>query len=174
MTDLPLLPPEPTAPPATLLPSTVQHGRAWKATRRAPWIATATELPHHRLHDTRAPSWLVSPRQINAAPALDFTAWARPVLAVLCPVCRKHPGQWCVRSSGHRAMDLYPARRTTADRAFMKQRGPEASIGLVDGRWLTGPLARAVPASPVSPPESATLGDAGHGDHAQDHQPVSA
>lgn len=144
MTNLPLLPPEPPkAAPATLLPFAVQHGRAWKATRRAPWIAAATELPHHRLHDARAPSWLVSPRQIDVAPDLGFTAWAHPVLAVPCPTCRKRTGQWCARPSGHRAMGLHAARRTAADRAFMDQHGTRASIGLVDGRWAVDPLGRA-------------------------------
>jgi hypothetical protein len=143
MTDLPPLPPDPGTPPATLLPFAVQHGRAWKATRRAPWTTTATELLHHRLHDTRAPSWLVSSQQIDAAPALDFTAWAHPVLAVPCPICGKRTGQWCVRPSGHRAMDLHAGRRTQADRAFIDQHGPKASIGLVDGRWTVDPLGRA-------------------------------
>ncbi len=146
MTDLPPLPPEPPAPQAssaTLLPFTVQHGHAWKATRRAPWIATAAELPHHRLHDARAPSWLVSPQQIDRAPALDFTAWAHPVLAVPCPTCRRRVGQWCARPSGHRAMDLHAARRTTADRAFIDRHGPNASLALVDGRWTVDPLGRA-------------------------------
>ena len=149
MTDLPPLPPEPPAPPAppeppaTLLPFAVQHGRAWKATRRASWIATATALPHHRLHDARAPSWLVSPQQIDAAPALDFTAWAHPVLAVPCPTCGKRTGQWCVRPSGHRAMDLHAARRASADRAFVERHGTRASLALVDGRWTVDPLGRA-------------------------------
>jgi hypothetical protein len=39
-------------------------------------------------------------------------------------------------------MDLHTARRTVADRAFMEQHGPEASISLVDGRWTVDPLGR--------------------------------
>ena len=51
MTDLPPQPPEPASDPATLLPFTVQHGRAWKATRRAPWIAPAAEPLHEPARD---------------------------------------------------------------------------------------------------------------------------
>lgn len=163
MTDLP---PDPATAPATLLPFTVQHGRAWKATRRAPWIAPATEPRSHRLHDTRAPSWLVSVQQIDAPPALDFTAWAHPVLAVPCPTCRRRVGRWCVRPSGHRAMDLHAARRAAADRAFMEQHGATASLALVDGRWLIDSLGRAgirprpeEPSGDLTPPWDDTTQD---------------
>ncbi len=91
----------------------------------------------------RAPSWLVSPQQIDAAPVPDFTAWAHPVLAVSCPTCRRRVGQWCARPSGHRAMDLHAARRAKADRASMERYGTSASLALVDGRWIVDPMGRA-------------------------------
>ena len=40
-------------------------------------------------------------------------------------------------------MDLHAARRASADRAFIDQHGPKASLALVDGRWTVDPLGRA-------------------------------
>lgn len=139
---MPDQPPSTPTPSAALLPFTVQHGRAWKATRRAPWVAPATDPPRHRLHDARGPSWLVS-LQIDAPPLLDFTAWAHPVLAVPCPACGRRAGTRCARPSGHQASDLHAARRTLADQEFVDKHGPKASVELVDGRWVIDPLGRA-------------------------------
>ncbi len=40
---MPYLPSNPPEPSAAVLPFMAQHGRAWKATRRAPWIVSAFE-----------------------------------------------------------------------------------------------------------------------------------
>lgn len=63
-----------------------------------------------------APSWV------------DFTAFRHPVLAVRCPQCLRNPGAWCVRPSGHKAMDLHDARKKHADEVFVAQYGPDAWI----------------------------------------------
>lgn len=67
---------------------------------------------------------------------IEFTAFPHPVLAVACPVCRKPQGAWCVRPSGHRAMEFHLPRRQAADRAFIAQHGEEAAIQRdEDGQW---------------------------------------
>lgn len=67
--------------------------------------------------------------------ALDFTAFAHPVLAVTCPTCRKKPGAMCHRPSGHRASDFHSSRRAEADRVFVAQHGPEAGIDRTPTGW---------------------------------------
>lgn len=54
---------------------------------------------------------------------LDFTIHSHPVLAVPCPVCHANEGVWCIRPSGHRAMDLHLARGTLADEEFIRLHG---------------------------------------------------
>ena len=67
----------------------------------------------------------------------DFTAYRHPVLAVPCGECRAAAGAWCTRPSGHRAADLHLSRRMAADRVFVAQHGPDATIRFDDdlGRW---------------------------------------
>ena len=67
----------------------------------------------------------------------DFTTHKHPVLAVPCPDCRAAGGAWCTRPSGHRAADLHLSRRMAADRVFVAQHGPDATIRFDDdlGRW---------------------------------------
>ena len=67
----------------------------------------------------------------------DFTAHKHPVLAVPCGDCRATAGAWCTRPSGHRAADLHLSRRIAADRTFIVQHGPDATIRYdADlGRW---------------------------------------
>ena len=138
------MPDDPHAPPtATLLPFTAQHGRAWQATRAAPWVAPATSPEGHRVHDARAPTWRLG-LQVDAAPSLDFTAWAHPVLAVPCPTCGRRAGARCVRPSGHQASDLHAARRALADRAFVDKHGPKASVELVDDTFRTASVSSSI------------------------------
>lgn len=73
----------------------------------------------------------------------DFTAHRHPVLAVRCPTCGTAPGLWCRRPSGHRANDLYAARRAEADRLFIEQHGEMAAIIHIASGWLIDPRARA-------------------------------
>lgn len=65
----------------------------------------------------------------------DFTAHRRPVLTVPCPDCGKRAGAWCIRPSCHKAMDLHIARNAEADRVFIEQHGPDASIELIGDGW---------------------------------------
>ncbi len=58
----------------------------------------------------------------------DFTIHKHPVLAVPCGDCRATAGAWCTRPSGHRAADLHLSRRMAADRTFIVQHGPDATI----------------------------------------------
>lgn len=74
----------------------------------------------------------------------DFTAHRHPVLAVRCPVCGKAPGLWCVRPSGHRANELHTPRRAEADRLFIEQHGPDASIVRLGDEWVIDPRGRLV------------------------------
>lgn len=72
----------------------------------------------------------------------DFTAHRHPVLTVRCPECDRAPGVWCRRPSGHRASDLHQRRYTEADRAFVDQHGPDASVARDDDGWLIDPRGR--------------------------------
>lgn len=72
----------------------------------------------------------------------DFTAHRHPVLAVRCPDCRRAPGNWCRRPSGHMASDLHASRKTEADRVFIAQHGPDASIERIGGGWAVDPRGR--------------------------------
>lgn len=72
----------------------------------------------------------------------DFTAHRYPVLAVRCPDCGKFPGLWCIRSSGHRSNDLHISRKAEADRVFVDQHGPDASIEFSEDMWLINPQGR--------------------------------
>lgn len=72
----------------------------------------------------------------------DFTAYKHPVLAVPCPDCGKQAGAWCIRPSGHKAMDLHMARKAEADRVFIEQHGPDASIKRVGDSWAIDPRGR--------------------------------
>jgi len=72
----------------------------------------------------------------------DFCAHRHPVLAVRCPDCGKAPGLWCVRPSGHRANELHLSRRAEADRVFIEQHGPEASIERDRDGWTINPHGR--------------------------------
>ncbi len=72
-------------------------------------------------------------------PMADFTAFSHRVLAVPCPDCRARAGAWCARPPGHRASDFHAAREAEADRVFLEQHGPDASIIRdVDG-WRVDP-----------------------------------
>ena len=73
----------------------------------------------------------------------NFTAHRHPVRAVRCPDCGRAPGLWCCRPSGHRASDLHLRRKAEADRVFIDQHGPEASIARVGERWAIDPEGRA-------------------------------
>lgn len=75
-------------------------------------------------------------------PAVDFTAYRHPVLAVPCPTCCASVGAWCKRPSGHRAADLHDARGVDADRAFIRQHGATASIQRDGARWIIDPHGR--------------------------------
>lgn len=73
---------------------------------------------------------------------LDFTAHRHPVLAVRCPDCGRMPGVWCRRPNGHMASDFHHSRKVEADRVFIDQPGPDASI-LCDGDgWIVDPRGR--------------------------------
>ena len=72
----------------------------------------------------------------------DFTRHPHPVLAVPCPDCGKRAGAWCIRPSGHRAMDFHLSRKAEADRAFIEQHGPDASIERVGDGWAIDPRGR--------------------------------
>ncbi|AVL51256.1 hypothetical protein CEP88_00425 (plasmid) [Roseobacter denitrificans] len=74
---------------------------------------------------------------------IDFTAYRHPVLAVACPECGKRAGAWCIRPSGHTAMDLHRSRKAEADRVFIDQHGPDASIERVQDSWAIDPQGRA-------------------------------
>ncbi|WP_246082692.1 zinc finger domain-containing protein [Rubellimicrobium rubrum] len=85
------------------------------------------------------PPW-PSGLQIDAPPALDFTIWAHPVLAVPCPTCGAGVGAWCVRPSGHQALDLHSLRCLRADHAFLERYGTGACLTFVaPGQWLVDP-----------------------------------
>ena len=127
---------------AALVRFAARHGRAWKVQLRAAWMDSSAEPGLHRLRNTHGPSWLAA-FKLEAPATPDFTAYAHPVLAVPCPDCRRREGRWCVRPSGHQAMDLHDARRAAADRAFVDQHGPKASVEFVDGRRMVNPLGRA-------------------------------
>ncbi|MCZ4354720.1 hypothetical protein O4H61_19610 [Roseovarius aestuarii] len=73
----------------------------------------------------------------------NFTAHRHPVLAVRCPDCHKAPGIWCVRPSGHKASDLHQSRKAEADRVFIEQHGPDASIERIGESWTIDPWGRA-------------------------------
>ncbi|MCQ0090274.1 MULTISPECIES: hypothetical protein [Rhodobacterales] len=72
----------------------------------------------------------------------DFTAHRHPVLAVRCPDCGKAPGVWCCRPSGHRASDFHLSRKAEADRVFIDQHGPYASIERDGEGWILDPQGR--------------------------------
>lgn len=72
----------------------------------------------------------------------DFTAHRHPVLAVRCPCCGKAPGIWCRRPSGHRANDFHTDRKAEADRLFVEQHGPLASIARSSHGWQIDPQGR--------------------------------
>lgn len=69
----------------------------------------------------------------------DFTAHRLPVLAVRRPDCGKAPGVWCRRPSGHMAKEVHHSRCAEADRVFIEQHGPDASIELSEGEWTVDP-----------------------------------
>ncbi|MDF3855647.1 zinc finger domain-containing protein [Paracoccus pantotrophus] len=73
----------------------------------------------------------------------DFTIHRHPVLAVACPDCGSAAGTWCRRPSGHRAADLHRARGIEADRVFIDQHGPDASIIRLATGWQVDPRGRA-------------------------------
>lgn len=72
----------------------------------------------------------------------NFTAHCHPVLAIRCPDCGKAPGVWCRHSNGHRANELHWSRRAEADRVFIEQHGPEASIERDGEGWILNPFGR--------------------------------
>lgn len=72
----------------------------------------------------------------------DFTAHRHPVLAVPCPTCGKAAGVWCRRPSGHMANDLHRERKAEADRVFIEQHGPDASVERVGEGWAIDPRGR--------------------------------
>ncbi|WP_442915817.1 zinc finger domain-containing protein [Leisingera sp. SS27] len=72
----------------------------------------------------------------------DFTAHRHPVLAVRCPDCGRDPGVWCRRPSGHLASDFHTSRKAEADRVFIDQHGPDASIERDDVGWVIDPRGR--------------------------------
>ena len=72
----------------------------------------------------------------------DFTAYLHPVFAVACPVCGKGVGAWCQRPSGYRAGDFHLARKAEADRVFIEQHGPDASIERTADGWAIDPRGR--------------------------------
>ena len=74
----------------------------------------------------------------------DFTAHRHPVLAVRCPDCGKAPGVWCCRPSGHRASDFHLSRKAEADRVFIDQHWPYASIERDGEGWILDPQGRVV------------------------------
>ena len=85
------------------------------------------------------PPW-PSGLQIDAPPALDFTIWAHPVLAVPCPTCGAGVGARCVRPSGHESLNLHALRCLRADHAFLERHGTGARLAFVaPGQWLIDP-----------------------------------
>ncbi len=72
----------------------------------------------------------------------SFTAHRHPVLAVRCPDCGAAPGVWCRRPSRHLANELHRGRRAEADRVFIDQHGPEASIERDGDGWILNPHGR--------------------------------
>lgn len=72
----------------------------------------------------------------------NFTAHRHPVLAVRCPDCGTAPGVWCRRPSGHRASDFHLSRKAEADRVFIDQYGPDASIERDGESWILNPQGR--------------------------------
>lgn len=76
-------------------------------------------------------------------PMIDFTAYIHPVLAFACPDCGKRAGAWCIGSNGHMARHLRRSRKAEADRVFIDQHGPDASIERVQGSWVIDPQGRA-------------------------------
>ncbi|PZX14225.1 hypothetical protein LX81_03024 [Palleronia aestuarii] len=80
----------------------------------------------------------------------DFTIHTHPVLAVPCPDCRAATGAWCKRPSGHRAADLHRARKEAADRVFISQHGPDATIRFDEDldRWQIEAADICAPAAP--------------------------
>lgn len=72
----------------------------------------------------------------------DFTAHKHPVLAVRCPDCGGAPGLWCRRPIGHWAMDFHLSRKAAADRVFIEQHGPDASIIRYGDSWIIDPEGR--------------------------------
>ncbi|WP_074963836.1 zinc finger domain-containing protein [Aliiroseovarius crassostreae] len=73
----------------------------------------------------------------------DFTIHRHPVLAVYCPDCRKGPGAWCARPSGHKASDFHKSRKIEADRLFVEIHGEDASIEREGSGWRIDPTGRA-------------------------------
>ena len=73
----------------------------------------------------------------------DFTAHRHPVLAVRCPDCGKATGLGCVRPSGHKASNLHRSRKVEADRVFIEQHGPDASVEHVENVWTIDRRGRA-------------------------------
>ena len=73
----------------------------------------------------------------------DFCGHPHPVLAVPCPDCGVRAGAWCARPSGHRAADFHAARKAEADRVFVDQHGPDASIERTPDGWAVDPYGRA-------------------------------
>jgi len=51
-----------------------------------------------------------------------------PVLAVLCPSCRRLAGAWCERPSQHGAFNLHASRKRLADEVSVAQHGETAAI----------------------------------------------
>ena len=72
----------------------------------------------------------------------DFCAYPHPVLAVPCPDCGKRAGAWCIRPSGHKASDFHRSRKVEADRVFIEQHGPDASIARLPDGWAINPRGR--------------------------------
>lgn len=73
---------------------------------------------------------------------IDFTAHRFPVLAVRCPRCGAPVGQHCRRPSEHNVMGkgFHDSRGTEADRLFIAQHGPRATIRRnATGGWVIDP-----------------------------------
>ncbi|MCJ1903306.1 hypothetical protein MR829_23590 [Paracoccus versutus] len=73
----------------------------------------------------------------------DFTIPRPRPLPFPSPPCGAPPGPWSRRPSGHRAADLHRARGIEADRVFIDQHGPDASIIRIATGWQVDPRGRA-------------------------------
>lgn len=89
-------------------------------------------------------------------PAVEFTAFRHPVLALRCPTCQRGPGQMCVRPSGHGAADAHRERKDLADTVFIAQHGEDAWIErLPENGWRVhsnGYAAHEIPAPQTTQP----------------------